>query len=226
MDAYGFQVRKSKNWVNKQRTLLICSRGINAQGRYLMIDINNLLPHSKKEVITIKSSRNINSNQNKIEKVEIKDQVNELCTLSGCNNVLYFECRKKRDLYLWLSKFPNGPSTKFHVENSIYKIYFFYHSIVHTSEELRMTGNCLKGSRPLLSFDAVNVLLETKILTFQQEFDDKPHFKLVKELLIQTFGTPNMHPKSKPFYDHIFAFSVVDNRIWFRNYQVCIIFTP
>jgi len=50
MDAYGFQVRKSKNWVNKQRTLIFCSRGINAQGRYLMIDINNLLPHSKKEV--------------------------------------------------------------------------------------------------------------------------------------------------------------------------------
>jgi len=180
MDAYGFQVRKSKNWVNKQRTLLISSRGINAQGRYLMIDINNLLPHSKKE--------------NKIEKVDIKDQVNELCTLSGCNNVLYFECRKKRDLYLWMSKFPNGPSTKFHVEN------------IHTSEELRMTGNCLKGSRPLLSFDA--------------EFDEKPHYKLIKEHLIHTFGTPNMHPKSKPFYDHVFSFSVVDNRVWFRNYQI------
>lgn len=39
-------------------------------------------------------------------------------------------------------------------------------------------------------------------------------------MLIQTFGTPNMHPKQRPFYDHVFAFSVADNRIWFRNYQV------
>jgi len=26
---------------------------------------------------------------------------------------------------------------------------------VHTMSELKMTGNCLKGSRPLLSFDEV-----------------------------------------------------------------------
>lgn len=26
---------------------------------------------------------------------------------------------------------------------------------VHTMDELKMTGNCLKGSRPLLSFDPV-----------------------------------------------------------------------
>lgn len=28
--------------------------------------------------------------------------------------------------------------------------------IVHTLAELKMTGNCLKGSRPLLSFDPVS----------------------------------------------------------------------
>jgi len=179
-DVYGFDVKKSQHWVNKQRTLVFCSRGISVHGRFLMQDIMNLLPHSKKE--------------NKIEKVEIKEQVNELCTLTSCNNVLYFECRKKRDLYLWMSKFPNGPSTKFHVEN------------IHTTEELRMTGNCIKGSRPLLSFDGI--------------FDESPHYKLIKEMLIQTFGTPNMHPKQRPFYDHVFAFSVADNRIWFRNYQI------
>lgn len=26
---------------------------------------------------------------------------------------------------------------------------------VHTSHELKLTGNCIKGSRPILSFDAV-----------------------------------------------------------------------
>ena len=38
--------------------------------------------------------------------------------------------------------------------------------------------------------------------------------------IFQTFGIPNHHPKSQPFYDHVFTFSIQDNRIWFRNYQI------
>jgi ribosome biogenesis protein BRX1 len=34
------------------------------------------------------------------------------------------------------------------------------------------------------------------------------------------FGTPKGHPKSKPFIDHVLGFYIVDNAIWFRNYQV------
>ena len=68
-----------------------------------------------------------------------------------------------------------------------------------------MTGNCLKGSRPLLSFD--------------KSFGSKPQLKLIKELLVHAFGTPRNHPKSKPFYDHIFSFSFSGGRVWFRNYQ-------
>lgn len=68
-----------------------------------------------------------------------------------------------------------------------------------------MSGNCLKGSRPLLSFD--------------HSFD-APHWSLIKELLIQTFGTPNHHPKSQPFHDHVFTFTVLDEKIWFRNFEV------
>lgn len=29
-----------------------------------------------------------------------------------------------------------------------------------------------------------------------------------------------MHPKSKPFIDHVLTFSLVDGRIWVRNYQI------
>lgn len=72
-------------------------------------------------------------------------------------------------------------------------------------KELKLTGNCLKGSRPLLSFDP--------------SFNE-PHWKLIKELFVQTFGTPNHHPKSQPFHDHVFVFSVLDNKIWFRNYEI------
>ena len=37
---------------------------------------------------------------------------------------------------------------------------------------------------------------------------------------LQIFGTPRNHPKSQPFVDHVLSFSVADNRIWFRNYQI------
>lgn len=43
--------------------------------------------------------------------------------------------------------------------------------LVHTMEELKLTGNHLKGSRP--------------ILTFSTNFDKDPHWKLLKELIMQ-----------------------------------------
>lgn len=39
-------------------------------------------------------------------------------------------------------------------------------------------------------------------------------------MFIQIFGVPNQHPKSQPFVDNVLNFSVLDNRIWFRNYQI------
>jgi ribosome biogenesis protein BRX1 len=55
---------------------------------------------------------------------------------------MFFEARKRRDLYLWMSKAPSGPSVRFLCSN------------VHTMAELKLSGNHLKGSRPVLSFDA------------------------------------------------------------------------
>jgi len=37
---------------------------------------------------------------------------------------------------------------------------------------------------------------------------------------LQVFGTPKGHPKAKPFVDHVFAFFIANERVWFRNYQV------
>ena len=69
-----------------------------------------------------------------------------------------------------------------------------------------MTGNCLKGSRPLLYFDP--------------GFDQSPQHKVMKELLSQIFNVPRGHHKSKPFIDHVLGFYLVDGRIWFRNFQI------
>ena len=52
---------------------------------------------------------------------------------------MYFEARKRRDLYLWLSGV-DGPSAKFHVQQ------------IRPMRDMRLTGNCLLGSRPILSF--------------------------------------------------------------------------
>lgn len=73
-------------------------------------------------------------------------------------------------------------------------------------EELQFTGNCLKGSRPVLSFDSA--------------FEKQPHLRVVKELFTQTFGVPQGARKSKPFIDHVMSFSIVDGKIWIRNYQI------
>jgi ribosome biogenesis protein BRX1 len=115
--------------------------------------------------------------------------VNEIAEMKNCNKCLLFEGRKKRDLYLWAANIARGPSAKFRVIN------------VHTMAEMKMTGNCLKGSRPLLSFDQ----------TFKAE--ENTHLALLKELLIQIFGVPNHHPRSQPFFDRVYTFSVVDNKV-------------
>ena len=167
-------------YTNKQRVLVFSSRGPTAQFRHLLDDVRNMLPHHKKEV--------------KLDARENLQCINEICEIKSCNSSLFFEYRKHKDLFLWVSKTPQGPSAKFHVFN------------VHTIDEMKLTGNCLKGSRAVLSFDAA--------------FDDTPHLKLLKEMFTQIFGTPMGHPKSKPFVDHVIAFHWYDGAIFFRHYQV------
>ncbi len=77
---------------------------------------------------------------------------------------------------------------------------------VHTMEELHFTGNCLKGSRPILSFDAT--------------FDTQPHLRLIKELFLHIFGVPKGARKTKPFVDHVMGFTLADGKIWIRCYQI------
>lgn len=36
----------------------------------------------------------------------------------GCSLAVFFEVRKRMDLYLWMARTPDGPSIKFLVENS------------------------------------------------------------------------------------------------------------
>jgi len=173
-------VRKKAKWINRQRVLIFATRGISHQHRHLMKDLEKLMPHSRHE--------------NKMERKENLYEVNEMCQLRNCNKCILFDGRLRRDLYMWVSCAPEGPSAKFLVES------------IYTSGELKLTGNCLTGSRPLISFD--------------QSFLEHAHYSLLREMFVQVFGVPNNHPKSQPFFDHVITFSVVDNRIWYRNYQI------
>jgi len=160
---------------NKQRCLVLCSRGVTARYRHLLEDLRTLLPHHKKE--------------SKLDpgNVGMGQAVNDICELRGCNTVLFLECRKRQDAYMWIGRANTGPSVKLHVSN------------LHTMDELRLTGNCMKHSRPILSFD--------------ESFGRLDHLKLLKELFVEVFGTPRGHPKSKPFVDRVMCFYYADNRV-------------
>jgi len=173
-------IQKDTRWRNKQRTLVFCSRGVTTRFRHLCEDIRKMLPHHKTEPKFDKSSK-------------LQD-INEVCELKSCNNAIFFEARKKMDLYMYLARVPAGPTMKFQVLN------------IHTTDEMRLAGNCLLGSRPILHFD--------------KHFGDISFLKLMKCMLTQAFGTPRNHPKSKPFHDHIMCFYYLDKKIWFRHYQI------
>lgn len=165
---------------NKQRVLIVPSRGVTFLHRHLIGDLANMLPHARKDA-----------------KFDSKSKLYQLCELAelhNCNNVLFFEARKGKDLYLWLSRVPNGPTIKFHCQN------------IHTMDQLNFVGNCLKGSRPVLSFDA--------------SFEKEPHLRVIKQLFLQTFGVPEGARRSKPFIDHVMSFTLADGKIWIRVYQI------
>lgn len=148
--------------------------------RHLLNDLHLILPHSKVE--------------SKFDEQGSLSPLNELAELNSCTHTLFLEHRKPEDLYIWLAKTPSGPSIRFHVEN------------IHTLDELAFPGNCMIGTRPLLSFDA--------------SLSESDHGKIIQELLTSVFGTPSTCKKSKSYFDHLFHFGVADGRIWFRSYQI------
>jgi len=160
--------------------LLVSSRGVSYLARHVATNLHRLMPHTRVD--------------SKFDRKHGLRELNEIAEIRNCNSVMYLEMHRKQDAFLWLSAVPHGPSVKFSLEN------------LHTMEELKLTGNCLKGSRP--------------VLAFTDDFDSEPHWKLVKELLVQVMGTPAHHPRSQPFVDHVMNFAIVDNKIWFRNFQI------
>jgi ribosome biogenesis protein BRX1 len=175
---------------NKQRVLILASRGITQRYRHLMNDLRQLLPHSKKENKVEHKSKNLTL-------------INELAEIKSCNNVIFLEVRyvcsswfcsyytsdlltgKRLICMSGLERPPTVPSPSFSAimvclpysipsqlaNQSRVKHCRLTLLSVHTMDELKLTGNCLQGSRPLLVFD--------------QLFDTVPHLQLLKEIFTQ-----------------------------------------
>src|SRR6218665_1194185 len=73
--------QKSK-WINKQRVMIVASRGITYRDRHLMNNLKAMMPHSKSEP--------------KMDTKDPNDSLNEMCEIRNCNKVLFFENRKRK----------------------------------------------------------------------------------------------------------------------------------
>ena len=175
---YPSVVRRTTH--KKKKVMVLCSRGVTSTFVELMEDVLKLLPHSRKDP--------------KFDKKEALTDIVEIAQLAGCHLAMYFEARKMSDLYLWAGRVDGGPSAKFLVEQ------------IRPMRDLRLTGNCLLGSRPILSFD--------------KAFAGAAHLKVLQTLLGQLFAPPKGHPRSKPFHDHVLAFSLLGGRVIVRHYQL------
>jgi ribosome biogenesis protein BRX1 len=67
----------TKEWKNRQRTLVVCSRGISGRMRHLVKDLTDLLPNTKKE--------------SKVDRKDAKEIISDLCFDLSCNNLMFFE---------------------------------------------------------------------------------------------------------------------------------------
>ena len=180
--SVGFGYAQSQHKVtNHQKCLALGSRNMSSKDRHLLQDLRGLIPHARDHAKLTTGDH-------------LGENITELCDLHHCNSLLFMESHRHDISYLWMSQSPIGPSIKFLLSN------------IHTADEMRMTGNCLKFSRPLLHFD--------------KEFSTISHLRVAKSLLQMAFNTPRYHPKSKPFVDHIISFFFLDGHIWFRHYQI------
>jgi ribosome biogenesis protein BRX1 len=84
---------------NKQRVLVLASRGITQRYRHLMEDVLTLLPHSVKESkfdqVMLAASPPRFLLIPIIQKHDLP-LINELCEARNCNNCIFFETRKHK----------------------------------------------------------------------------------------------------------------------------------
>ncbi len=114
----------------------------------------------------------------------------EMAEMNECRYFIHLE-EKKDESYLYMAD-KEGCGIQFLVLN------------VHTLEELKFNGNCIKHSRMILSFS--------------DKFDT-PELQLTKHMLSKIFEVPKVG-KTKPFIDHLMHFNICDGKIWIRHFEM------
>ncbi|KAL3782055.1 hypothetical protein HJC23_006283, partial [Cyclotella cryptica] len=184
-------ITSDRHYHNKQCLLLISSRGATGV-------LSTLIPHAKKESKLDMGGYGAAVN----EIAEVRDSIPP-CSWSvgkgGRTAIFGWGGRGHANSQMQMAESTNapskhlmisgGPSVKFHID-------------IHTMDELKLTGNCMKGYRPILSFD----------LQFSSNDPNLSHLQIIKHLMIDVFGTPRGHPKSKPFVDRVMAFYYADGK--------------
>lgn len=134
--------------------------------------------------------------QNPIKSQKFKGKnyimLNKTAEEKNCSTTLLFETRHSIEHYLWFAISPGGPTICFFFEN------------FHKIEELHFNGKCSPDTRPMLFFDPV--------------FNSTSYLKIAKQILKQTFGSPNL--KSRKFVDTAISFLYKDDHIWIVRYQI------
>ncbi|EEH17257.1 hypothetical protein PABG_07344 [Paracoccidioides brasiliensis Pb03] len=186
---------QSLGYMRKTRVLMLTSRGVTHRHRHLLSDLTSLLPHTHKE----------NKLDTKKKTAGYNFLLNSLADLHSCNMIFFLEAKKRgQDLYLWLSRPPNGPTIKFSV------------SSLHTMGEMGVgfAGNCLKGGRGVVVFD--KSFDEPTVMRSGNEYRG-----LVREMLRGVFSVPKRGVRGmKPFVDRIIGVFGVDGKIWIRVFEI------
>jgi ribosome biogenesis protein BRX1 len=107
----------------------------------------------------------------------------------------FFEYIKKKNInYIWMSIFPSNPLMQIEIND------------FKSLEKLSFLGNCCRWSHPLISFDIF--------------FKKKPHLNIFKKIITAFFSSKNNDKRVEPFLDHIISLCWLNNKIWFRVYQI------
>ena len=164
------------------KPMLLHTRGMIHQHAQVFENLRDLIPHAKRE-----------------QAMNAKDFVvlDQIAADRFCDTIGVFETRHKRvssECYFWIATCPSGPSINFYVRDA------------QSIENLRLIGNSLKGSRPILQFDP--------------RFNDGGVMEIAKWSLQRLFSVPFEDPHSKPFVDRTMSFIIEEGFIIMRHYQI------
>lgn len=164
------------------KPLLLHNRGMIRQEAQVFDNFQACIPHAKSE--------------NSMTKKHYTE-LGEIAEDRRCDTIGMIEtCHKRRipEGYLWIAACPHGPSFNFYINDA------------QSIENLRLIGNAMKGSRPILQFDP--------------KFDDGGVFELAKMSLQRLFSVPFQDKHSKPYVDRTMMFTIENGLIYIRHYQI------